>query len=70
MQSPSNYAGSIFSANVPARDRDRDLLEADEVLDDEFLDNLWNRFDKALDDHVDRQLVFVKMVNSVNYLAL
>lgn len=50
------------------RDRDPDLIESDEILDNETLDGLWGWFNKALDAEFDRELIFVKMVNSVSYL--
>jgi len=49
---------------VPARDRD--LLDADNYLTDPLLDTLWGWFNKALEEKVDPQMVFVKLVNVVS----
>ena len=51
------------AGNSAASTRDRDLISTDEYLKDDTLDNLWTWFCK---DGVDPQLVFVKIINSVN----
>ncbi|KAF8462601.1 hypothetical protein BDZ91DRAFT_698970 [Kalaharituber pfeilii] len=51
------------SASQPKRDRD--LLVPDEILGDADLDNIWDWFASAVETNVDRQLIFVKLVNSV-----
>ncbi|KAF8457103.1 hypothetical protein BDZ91DRAFT_701470 [Kalaharituber pfeilii] len=51
------------SASHPKRDRY--LLIPDDILTDIDFDNLWEWFASALETNVDRQFIFVKLVNSV-----
>lgn len=50
--------------------RDRDLISTDEHLTNDTLDDLWTWYQSATKDGVDPQLVFVKLINSVNIFLM
>ncbi|KAF8453558.1 hypothetical protein BDZ91DRAFT_802235 [Kalaharituber pfeilii] len=56
--------------SVPKSGRDSDLIQPDNYLTNGKLDELWDWYSGAIQNKMDSQLIFVKLINSVQFNLL